>query len=180
MIAKRRDAAYVALQKEITRIAELQFSGVPVDEMRKYSEYINFIDCMQAGNNYPKDFKDNEKDAKYEMLGFVPSRNIPLLKEFPCQVGSYYIKVSDNYIKRYTTAIRKYMLLYFEAASNYDLILKSLEGISTDKQLFDDFPELLMFFDNPKKKEEKNFIVGEDTEKRCKELLKKWITENEK
>lgn len=179
MITKKRDAAYETLRKELTNIAGLQFSGVPVDDMRKYSEYIGFSDNLESGKDYPEEFKDNERKRDYREFGFVPSHRIPLLKLFPYTVDAYHIRVCDKYTNRYTMAVRKYMLIYFEAVSKYNVILKSLEYIFTEKQLFDNLPELLEFYvlpENEKKaKEVKEPVMLEKSVKQCRELLEKEI-----
>jgi hypothetical protein len=178
MIAKRRDAAYRVLQKELTAIAERQFAGVPVDDMRKYSEYINFDNNLRPGKGYPDDFISNERLPIYKELGFVQSFDISLLKKFPCKRNTYgSICLCNKYDKDYTKAVRKYMLLYFEAESNRKIIFRSLENISTEKQLSDNLPELLEFYIIPKNKKEakevKDLSMSDENVKRCKKLLQK-------
>jgi hypothetical protein len=179
MIAKKRDAAYEMLRKEFTDIAERQFSGVPVDDMRKYSEYIEFIDNLECGKDYPKEFKDNERKSDYKEFDFVPSHRIPLLKSSPCTADAYYIRVCDKYAGEYIMAVRKYMFVYFEAVSKYNVILKSLEYIFTEKQLLDNLPELLEFYvlpENEKKaKKVKEPVMPEESVKQCRKLLEKEI-----
>jgi hypothetical protein len=172
MIAKKRDAAYAALRKELTAIAERQFANVPVKDMRKFDGYIDFINHLESGKGYPDGFSDIEKRQKsqYEAFGFVPSYEIPLLKHFPCKVCEYSLEVCDEYAEDYTRAVRKYMLLYFQAAENYKLILESLNTVSTDKQLSDNFPELLIFCtieDDGSKQ-----LVPIEKLNRCKALLR--------
>ena len=173
MIAKKRDAAYETLRKELTAIAERQFAGVPIKDMRKYEgEYIRFSDNMSGGKNYPDGFRDAEKwgNRLYSDFGFVRSSDIPLLKHFPCKFPCYELEVCDEYAEDYIKAVRKYMLLYFQAVENYKLILESLNTVSTDKQLADNFPELLIFYtieDNDNKQ-----LVPIEKLNRCKTLLR--------
>jgi hypothetical protein len=172
MIAKKRDAAYETLRKELTAIAERQFADVPIKDMKKYRDYIEFTNHLKSGKGYPDGFIDTKGRNKrqYEVFGFVPSYDIPLLKYFPCKVYEYSIKVCDKYAEDYTKVIRKYMLLYFQAAENYKLILESLSTVSTDKQLSDNFPELLIFYtieDN-----DNNQLVPIEKLNRCKALLR--------
>jgi len=171
-IAKRRDAAYKVLQKELTQIAQCQYNKIPLNEMSKYSEFIMYDNHLGYGKDYPEDFIDVEKRNRrqYIAFGFVPADNIPLLKQFPIRADEYSVRVSDQYANEYTNAVRKYMVLYFEAETNYKIILESLNTISTDKELSDEFPELLMFFtiDEDVKKPP----VSKDNLVRCKKLLK--------
>jgi hypothetical protein len=149
MIAKKRDAAYETLRKELTAIAERQFAGVPIKDMRKYEgEYIRFSNYMSGGKNYPDGFREAEKwgNRLYSDFGFIRSSDIPLLKHFPCKFPDYELEVCNEYTGDYVKAVRKYMLLYFQAVENYKLILESLNTVSTDKQLADNFPELLIFY----------------------------------
>jgi hypothetical protein len=172
MIAKKRDAAYETLRKELTAIAERQFANVPVKDMKKYEgEYIRFSNNMSGGKNYPDGFKEAEKwkNHLYSDFGFVRSSDIPLLNHFPCKFPSYDLEVCGEYAEEYVKAVRKYMLLYFQAAENYKLILESLNTVSSDKQLAENFPELLIFYtiedDNDKK------LVPIEKLNRCKALL---------
>jgi hypothetical protein len=172
-IAKRRDAAYKTLQKELTRIAELQYTDVPLNYMAKFADYIVYENNLQCGKNYPEDFIEIEKQKRrdYKDFGFVPSGDVPLLKHFPCKANEYYIHVSDEYAEDYTKAVRKYMLLYFEAITNYKLILEGLNTISTDKELEDEFPELVIFFTLPED-DKKRPIISKERISKCKSLLK--------
>jgi hypothetical protein len=172
MIAKKRDAAYEILRKELTGIAQRQFANVPVRDMKKYEEYIDFTNHLKSGKGYPDGFIDIERRNKhqYEDFGFVPSDDIPLLKRFPCKVLEYSIKVCDEYAEDYTKAVRKYMILYFKAVENYKLILESLNTISTDKQLVDDFPELVIFYTIPE--EDNKQLVPIEKINRCKAILR--------
>jgi hypothetical protein len=171
MITKKRDVAYEILRKELTAIAERQFANIPVKDMKKFDGYIDFRNHLKSGKGYPDGFMDIEKRQKgqYEDFGFVPSYDIPLLKQFPCKVYEYSLKVCDEYAEDYIRAVRKYILLYFNAVENYKLILESLNTISTDKQLADNFPELLIFYtiedDNDNK------LVPIEKLNRCKALL---------
>jgi hypothetical protein len=173
MIAKKRDAAYETLRKELTAIAERQFANVPVKDMKKYAgEYIRFSNNMSGGKNYPAGFKEAEKwkNHLYSDFGFVCSSDIPLLKHFPCKFPGYDLKVYDEYAEDYTKAVRKYMLLYFQAAENYKLILESLNTVSSDKQLAENFPELLIFYtieDDDNKQ-----LVPIEKLNRCKAMLR--------
>jgi hypothetical protein len=172
MIAKKRDAAYETLRKELTAIAERQFAAVPIKDMKKYGEYIEFTNNLKSGKGCPDGFVDAEgrNKRRYEAFGFVSSCDIPLLKHFPCKVCEYSIKVCDKHAEDYTKAVRKYMLLYFQVTENYKLILESLNTVSTDKQLSDNFPELLVFYtiedegDKP--------LVPTEKLNRCKTLLR--------
>jgi hypothetical protein len=114
MIAKKRDAAYETLRKELTAIAERQFADVPVKDMKKYGEYIEFTNHLKGGKGYPDGFIDVEKRHRkqYEDFGFVPSDDIPLLKQFPCKVLEYNIKVSDEYAEDYVRAVMKIKIAY--------------------------------------------------------------------
>jgi tRNA U54 and U55 pseudouridine synthase Pus10 len=172
MIAKKRDTAYETLRKELTAIAERQFANVPVRDMKKYGEYIEFTNHLKSGKGYPDGFIDVEGRNKrqYEAFGFVSSSDIPLLKQFPCKVCEYSIKVCDEYADDYIKAVRKYMLLYFRAVENYKLILESLNTVSSDKMLADNFPELLIFYtieDDDNKR-----LVPIEKLNRCKALLR--------
>jgi hypothetical protein len=176
IMAKRRDAAYETLRKELTRIAELQFSGVPVEGMKKYEAYIDFTDTLESSRNYPKEFKESENGRRYKEFGFVPSHRIPLLKPFPCPKDRYCNRVCDRYANRYIKAVRKYMLVYFETVSDYTIILESLKNISTEKQLLDTLPELLEFYTLPEKEKKAGDVKKPDIpERRCRELLQKEI-----
>jgi hypothetical protein len=172
MIAKKRDAAYETLRKELTAIAERQFANVPIKDMKKYEgEYIRFSNNMSGGKNYPSGFKETEKwkNHLYSDFGFVCSSDIPLLKHFPCKFPCYDLNVCDEYAEDYTKAVRKYMLLYFQAVENYKLILESLNTVSSDKQLAENFPELLIFYtieDDDNKQ-----LVPIEKLNRCKALL---------
>jgi hypothetical protein len=173
MTAKKRDAAYETLRKELTAIAERQFVGVPIKDMRKYEgEYIMFSNNMGGGKKYPAGFKEAEKwgNRLYSDFGFVRSCDIPLLKHFPCKFPGYDLEVCDKYAEEYSKAVRNYMLLYFQAVEHYRLVLAGLQMISTDKQLADNFPELLIFFtiedDNDKQ------LVPIEKLNRCKTLLR--------
>jgi hypothetical protein len=173
MITKKRDAAYETLRKELTAIAERQFAGVPVKDMRKYEgEYIIFSNNMHSGKNYPDGFREAEswKNHLYKDLGFVPSSDIPLLNYFPCKFPSYDLDVCDEYAEDYTKAVRKYMLLYFHAVESYKLILESLSTVFSDKQLADNFPELVIFCAIPDEKDKK--LVPIEKLNRCKTLLR--------
>jgi hypothetical protein len=173
MIKEEREKEYEALRKELTRIADLQFSNVPITGMKKYAEYIEFSDTMKSGKGYPDDFKAEERKRDYRNLGFVPSGEIPLLKKFPCKTDGFYnIRVCDDYADAYTKAVRKYIFLYFEAVKNYNIIFESLKLISTDKELSYAFPELLPFCTARKKEDKQPVPVEKFT--RCKELLKKY------
>ena len=156
-IAKRRDAAYKTLQKDLTRIAECQYYDVPISGMEKYAEYIEFDNTLQHGENYPEGFIEVERKNRYQYIafGFTPSSDIPMLKYFPCKTNKYFIEVSREYEGDYEKAVRKYIHLYFEAQKNYKLILESLGTISTDKQLEEEFPELLIFYTLPEENEKK-------------------------
>jgi hypothetical protein len=173
IIAKKRDAAYETLRKELTAIAERQFAGVPVKDMKKYEgEYIMFSNNMSGGKNYLAGFKEAEKwgNRLYNDFGFVRSSDIPLLKHFPCKFPSYDLEVCGEYAEEYVKAIRKYMLLYFQAVENYKLLLESLNTVSSDKQLADNFPELLIFYtieDDDNKK-----LVPIEKLNRCKTMLR--------
>jgi hypothetical protein len=173
LIAKERDAAYETLRKELTGIAEHQFANVPVKDMKKFDGYIDFRSRLKSGKGYPDGFIDLEKRQKcqYEDFGFVPSYDIPLLKQFPCKVCEYGLTVCDEYAEDYTKAVRKYILVYFKAVENYKLILESLNTIFTDKQLADNFPELLIFYTIPEDSDKQ--IVPIEKLNRCKELLRK-------
>jgi hypothetical protein len=173
LIAKERDAAYEILRKELTGIAERQFANVPVKDMKKFDGYIDFRDHLKSGKGYPDGFIDIEKrqNCRYEAFGFVPSYDIPLLKQFPCKVCEYGIEVCDEYAEDYTRAVRKYMLVYFKAVENYKLILESLNTVSSDKQLADNFPELLIFYTIPEDSGKQ--LVPIEKLNRCKELLRK-------
>jgi hypothetical protein len=172
MITKKRNAAYETLQKELTDIAERQFAGVPIKDMKKYGEYIEFANHLESGKGYPNGFIDVEERNKrqYEAFGFVPSYDIPLLKHFPCKTFEYNIKVCDEYTEDYTKAVRKYMILYFNAVENYKLILESLNTISSDKQLADDFPELVIFYTLPEESDRQ--LVPIEKINRCKAMLR--------
>jgi hypothetical protein len=172
MIAKKRDEAYETLRKELTEIAERQFSGIPVEDMKRFDGYIDFRNHLKGGKGYPDGFIDIEKrqNFQYEDFGFIPSYDIPLLKQFPCKVCECVLKVSDEYAEDYTRAVRKYMLLYFQAAGNYKLILESLNIISSDKQLADNFPELLIFFTTEDNNDKQ--IVPIEKLNKCKALLR--------
>jgi hypothetical protein len=136
----------------------------------KYGEFIRFSSYLDGGDDYPKGFKDTERTRLYKELGFVHPCEIPLYKSFPCKLFSYEAEVCGEYANEYTTAVRKYMLLYFKAAGNYELILESLKTISTDKQLRDNFPELLIFYTIPEDKGRE--LVPIETLNRCKALLR--------
>jgi hypothetical protein len=173
IIAKKRDAAYETLRKELTAIAERQFADVPIKDMRKYAgEYINFSNNMRGGKNYPDGFRETERwnNRLYSDFGFVCSSDIPLLKQFPCKFPGYEIEVCDKYAEDYTKAIRKYMIVYFKAVENYKLILESLNTVSTDKQLAGNFPELLIF--HTIEDDENKQIVPIEKLNRCKALLR--------
>jgi hypothetical protein len=172
MIAKKRDIAYEILRKELTEIAQHQFADIPIKDMKKFEEYIEFTNHLKSGKGYPDGFIDIEKSHRkqYEDFGFVPSGDIPLLKQFPCKVLEYSIKVSDEYAEEYTKAVRKYMILYFKAIENYKLILESLNVVSTDKQLINDFPELIIFYTIPE--EEDKQLVPIEKLNRCKTMLR--------
>jgi hypothetical protein len=174
MIAKKRDAAYETLRKELTAIAEHQFANIPVKDMKKFDGYIDFRNHLKSGKGYPDGFIDIEKRQKcqYEAFGFVPSCDIPLLKQFPCKVYEYSLKVCDEYVEDYTNAVRKYMLLYFQAAESYKLILESLNTVSTDKQLADNFPELLIFYTIEDDDNSNKQLVPIEKLSRCKTLLR--------
>jgi hypothetical protein len=173
MIAKKRDAAYETLRKELTGIAERQFANVPIKDMKKYEgEYIRFSNNMGGGKNYPDGFRKAEKwgNRLYSDFGFDRPSDIPLLKYFPCKFSGYELEVCDKYAEDYARAVRKYMLLYFQAAEDYKLILESLNAVSTDKQLSDSFPELLIFCtaeDDGNKR-----LVPIEKLTRCKALLR--------
>jgi hypothetical protein len=173
IIAKKRDAAYEVLRKELTGIAQRQFANVPVRDMKKYEKYINFTNHLKSGKGYPDGFRDIERSGKhqYKDFGFVPSYDIPLLKWFPCEVFEYGINVCDEYAEDYAKAVRKYMILYFKAAENYKLIRESLNAISTDKQLADDFPELVIFYTLPEENNNKQPVPIEKIN-RCKAMLR--------
>jgi hypothetical protein len=161
MIAKKRDEAYETLRKELTEIAERQFSGIPVEDMKRFDEYIDFRNHLKGGKGYPDGFIDIEKrqNYQYEDFGFIPSYDIPLLKQFPCKVCECILKVSDEYAEDYTKAV-----------GNYKLIFESLNTISSDKQLAKNFPELLIFFtaeDNYDKQ-----VVPIEKLNKCKALLR--------
>ncbi|MDR1937841.1 MAG: hypothetical protein LBQ73_05005 [Tannerellaceae bacterium] len=173
MITKKRNAAYERLRQELTAIAERQFANVQIKEMKKYEgEYIMFSNNMRGAKNYPDGFREAEswQNHLYEDFGFVPSSDIPLLKHFPCKLHEYDLDVCDEYAEDYTNAVRKYMLLYFHAVETYKLILESLNTVSTDKQLVDNFPELVIFCtiqeDNDKQ------LVPIEKLNRCKTLLR--------
>ncbi|MDR2782550.1 MAG: hypothetical protein LBB48_01675 [Treponema sp.] len=172
MIAKKRNAAYETFRKELTAIAERQFAGIPINDMKKYGEYIEFTNHLKSGKGYPDSFIDveNHNKRKYEAFGFVPSYDIPLLKQFPCKTFEYNIKVCDEYAEDYTKAVRKYMILYFNAVEKYKLILESSNTISTDKQLADDFPELVIFYTLPE--ESDKHLVPIEKINRCKAMLR--------
>jgi hypothetical protein len=171
-IAKRRDAAYKTLQKDLTKIAEWQYVDVPVTSMEKFSEYINFENHLYPGDNYPDGFIEAEKRnrSKYRSFGFVPSSDIPLLKYFPCKADKYYLAVIREYEGEYEKAVRKYIHLYFEVQTTYNLILESLNTITSDKQLEDEFPELLIFFTLPEENEKQP--IPKERIAKCKSLLK--------
>jgi hypothetical protein len=172
MIAKRRDATYETLRKELTAIAERQFADVPIKDMKKYGEFIEFTNHLKSGKGYPDGFIEAEGRNKrqYEAFGFVSSCDIPLLKQFPCKVCEYSVKVCDEYADDYIKAVRKYMLLYFQAAENYKLILESLNTVSSDKQLADNFPELLIFYTIEDENDKR--LVPIEKLNRCKVLLR--------
>jgi hypothetical protein len=173
MIAKKRDAAYETLRKELTAIAERQFANVPIKDMRKYEgEYIMFSNNMSGGKSYPAGFKEAEKwgNRLYSDFGFVRSSDIPLLKHFPCKFPSYDLEVCGEYAEDYAKAVRKYMLLYFQAAENYKLILESLNTVSSDKQLADNFPELLIF--HTIEDDDNKQLVPIEKLNRCKTMLR--------
>jgi len=171
-IAKRRDEAFKALQKELTRIADLMYDNVSLLDMAEYAEYINYENCLHHGNNYPEGFIEVKRKNRYQYLafGFVPSDDIPLLKYFPCKANKYHLEVNKEYEADYEQAVRKYIHLYFEAQKNYKLILESLNTINTDKQLEEEFPELLFFFALPESNGEKP--VSKEKINSCKTLLK--------
>jgi hypothetical protein len=100
----------------------------------------------------------------------VPSDDIPLLKQFPCKVFEYSIKASDEHAEEYVKAVRKYMLLYFQAVESYKLILESLNTVSTDKQFADNFPELLIF--HTIEDDDNKQLVPIEKLNRCKTLLR--------
>ena len=170
-IAKKRDAAFKILQKELTNIAQRQYIKVPLSEMKKYSDFIYYDNHLQNGRNYPDGFIDVERRNRrqYSDFGFIPSGDIQLLKQFPCSAGEWEIKVSNEYSDEYTKAVAKYLHLYFEAQKNYNLILESLNTISTDKELTNEFPELVIFFSLPEDEEQS---VPKEKLIRCKTLLK--------
>jgi hypothetical protein len=173
LIAKKRDAAYETLRKELTLIAERQFANVPIKEMKKYGEYIEFQNNLKCGEGYPTGFIDVERRGRrrYEEFGFVPSDEIPLLKWFPRKAFDYNIQARGEYAADYTKAVRKYMLLYFKTEENYRLILESLHTVSTDKQLADEFPELVIFCTMPEEPHNKQPVPTESIS-RCKMMLK--------
>jgi len=172
IIAKRRDATYKTLQKELTSIAERQYIDVPIKSMEKYAEYIEFDNTLHHGENYPEGFIEIEKRERfqYRAFGFTPSGDIPLLKFFPCKTNKYYLEVDKEHEGEYEKAVKKYIHLYFEAQMKYKLILESLNTISTDKQLEEEFPELLIFFTLPEDNEKKP--IPKDKIAKCKSLLK--------
>jgi hypothetical protein len=173
MIAKKRGAAYETLRKELTAIAERQFANVPVKDMKKYEgEYIMFSNNMSGGKNYPDGFKEAEKwgNRLYSDFGFVCSSDIPLFKHFPCKFRGYDLEVCGEYAEEYVKAVREYMLLYFQVVGNYKLILESLNTVSTDKQLADNFPELLIFYTTPDDSGKE--LVPIEKLNRCKTLLR--------
>ena len=174
MIAKKRDAAYETLRKDLTAIAERQFANIPVKDMKKFDGYIDFRNHLKSRKCYPDGFIDIEKRQKcqYEAFGFVPSYAIPLLKQFPCKVCEYSLEVCDEYAEDYTKAVRKYMLLYFQAVESYKLILESLNVVSTEKQLADNFPELLIFYTIEDDGNSNKQLVPIEKLNRCKTLLR--------
>jgi hypothetical protein len=171
-IAKKRDETYKALQKELTSIAQRQFVKYPLSEIKKYSDFILFYDHLHGGKDYPEGFREVEGQNRrqYEDFGFIPSCDIPLLKQFPCLADTWSIKVSDEYSKEYNKAVTKYMHIYFEAQKNYKLILESLNMISTDKELNEEFPELVIFFTLPDDDDQPT--VSKEKLDKCKTLLK--------
>jgi len=169
--AKKRDTAYKVLQKELTQIAERQFIEVPLQEMTKYSDFIYFDNHLYGGKNFPDGFIDIErcKQRQYKDFGFIPSGEIELLKSFPCFAEKWEIIVSNEFAEEYVKAVRKYIFIYFEAQKNYKLILETLNTISTDKELTEEFPELVIFLtlsDDEKQQVSKEKMV------KCKSLLK--------
>jgi hypothetical protein len=115
--------------------------------MKKYEgEYIMFSNNMSGGKNYPDGFRQAEKwgNHLYSDFSFIRSFDIPLLRHFPCKFPGYNLEVCEEYAGDYVKAVRKYMLLYFEAVENYKLILGSFNTVFSDKQLADNFPELLI------------------------------------
>jgi hypothetical protein len=170
MIAKERNTAYEILRKELTGIAERQFANVPVKEMKKFEEYIDFSNHLKSGENYPDGFKNEEKTERYRDFGFIASHEIPLLRQFPCKVCEYSIRVCDKYAEDYIKSVRKYILVYFKAMEKYKLILDCLNTISTDKQLAEDFPELVIFYTLPE--EDDKQLVPVETINRCKAILR--------
>jgi hypothetical protein len=170
LIAKERNAAYEILRKELAAIAERQFANVPVEEMKKFEEYIDFSNHLKGGENYPDGFKNEKRTERYKDFGFIASHAIPLLRGFPCKVCDYSVRVCDKYADDYIKAVRKYILVYFKAVEKYKLILESLNTISTDKQLADDFPELVIFYTLPEENDKQ--LIPIEKLNRCKTMLR--------
>ena len=171
-IAKKRDAAYKTLQKDLTKIAEWQYVDIPIETMLEFAEYVNFENHLYPGKNYPDGFIETEKRDRYQYkaFGFMPAADIPLLKYFPCKADKYFLEVSKEYEDAYEKAVKKYIHLYFESQITYKLILESLNTITSDKQLEDEFPELLIFFTLPEENEKKP--IPKERIAKCKSLLK--------
>jgi hypothetical protein len=171
IIAKKRDATFKTLQKELTNIAKRQFVDIPLSELLKYPKFIYYDNHLQYGKGFPDGFIDTERGMRgqYKKFGFIPSGEVPLLDQFPCEAGEWDIKVNDEYSEIYTKAVRKYIIIFFEAQKNYKLILESLSIISTDKDLEDEFPELLIYFSLPEKEER---TIPKEKLAKCKTLLK--------
>jgi hypothetical protein len=140
--------------------------------MEKFAEYIEFDNTLHPSENYPEGFNEVERKNRYQYkaFGFIPSCDIPLLKYFPCKTNKYFLEVNREYEADYEKAVRKYIHLYFEAQQNYKLILESLNTINSDKQLEDEFPELLIFYTLPEENEKKP--VSKEKIVKCKSLLK--------
>jgi hypothetical protein len=176
LVAERRDVAYDKARKGLTAIAGRQFSGVPLDDMKKYRRYITFRNTMKSGKGYPEGFMAAERSRLYRVLGFIKSSEIPMPQDFPVEADEYSITVDQEFAEDYARAVRDYMLLYFEAEAAYKIIFEALMNAHTEKQLSENLPELLEFYilhKKPEAKETEKPDVLTEAFKRCKDLLQK-------
>jgi len=110
---------------------------VPVEELRKYSKWVNFSDRWDFNRN-----PDFARISFYHIRDvFNNPTNFSLKEEFPVQVGCGYF-MKGSYDKDLARIVKPYYDLALEALYFMKSIHNCLMNINTVKQLYEVFPEL--------------------------------------